>query len=177
MKIVAIIALLLLAVIGSTLLYAQMSLSRIEENIASQHPVEHLVVADVSQSISGTDSTKFLIFDTRPEDEFTVGHIANAIQVNPDISAAEFIKTFAADVQGKHLLFYCSVGKRSSILVERVEEDALEAGALSLANIRGGIFRWYNEGYSVVNAEGETDEIHPYDRFWGKLVQKRSSGK
>ena len=177
MKIAAILVLLLLTAIGSSLLYAQLSLSNIEAKIARDHPVDHRPVDEVKDLVSGKDSSNYLIFDTRPLKEFRVGHINKAIQVDPDINSDDFLSQYGEDLAGKHILFYCSVGKRSSILLERVEEAALKSGALSLANIRGGIFRWYNEGFAVVNSGGETDEIHPYDRFWGRLVNKRTPGK
>jgi hypothetical protein len=43
----------------------------------------------------------------------------------------------------------------------------------SSRNLRGGIFRWYNEGKPVVDASGMTDDIHKFDPIWGMMVERR----
>ena len=110
----------------------------------------------------------------RKKDEYEVSRLAQAIRVDPDMSAKAFADKYGSLLTEKNVVFYCSVGYRSSIFLERVEASATTAGARSLANLRGGIFRWYNKGYPVVNARGETDEVHPYDRIWGRLLKKRT---
>ena len=80
---------------------------------------------------------------------------------------------FSNKVKDKHLIFYCSVGYRSSVMADRVRDSAMKSGALSVANLRGGVFRWYNEGRVVHDATDTTDAIHPYDRVWGVFVNER----
>ncbi|MCF8063345.1 MAG: hypothetical protein K9M82_12565 [Deltaproteobacteria bacterium] len=58
--------------------------------------------------------------------------------------------------------------------VAEIRVEALAAGALSVLNLRGGLFRWYNEGHPVVDAQGETDDIYPFGPDWEHLVEKRS---
>ena len=95
---------------------------------------------------------------------------------DPDLAADEFARMFAGALKEKELVFYCSVGYRSSILLERVQQQALDAGVVSLANLRGGIFRWYNERRPLHDGTGKVDNVHRYDAFWGRLLKKRCLG-
>ena len=156
------------------LMYSQFTLDSVESKIARDYPITHLPVDTLKTALAGADSSSFLLFDVREKAEFDTSHIAGAIQVDPDLSAEDFIRHYGKRISTKHLVFYCSVGKRSSILAERVEAEALKLGAADVENLRGGIFRWYNDGYPVVDAQGETNAVHPYDDFWGQLLQKRT---
>jgi len=115
-----------------------------------------------------------LIFDTRAPTEYATSHIRWATRVSWRMPVAQFMKTYGAAIRGKHLVFYCSVGERSSRFVQRIREAALKHGALSVANLKGGIFRWYNEGLAVYGPSGKTDAIHPFNARWGRLLKKRS---
>ncbi len=89
------------------------------------------------------------------------------------MSLTEFLKRHGKQIQGKQVVFYCSVGYRSPEFLERVEAAALAKGARSLANLGGGIFRWYNEGLTVYDDQGPMDNIHPFDEDWSKLIKPR----
>ncbi|MGH7494114.1 MAG: rhodanese-like domain-containing protein [bacterium] len=153
--------------------YAQLSLDLLEKVMQSKFPILHLTWQALKQEIVSVDSSRYLLFDTRAPAEYQTSHIRSAIQVDPQMPAADFIKIYGDTLKDKHVVFYCSVGYRSSIFALRVEAGALKAGARSVANLRGGIFRWYNEANPVVDVEGETDQIHPYDSFWGVLIRER----
>jgi rhodanese-related sulfurtransferase len=157
-----------------SLILSQFTLENIEKQIEEEHRITHLDVSEVKEKISSADSLNYLLFDTREKEEYQKSHVRSAIWIDPDMQANEFIQKYGAQIRGKHLVFYCSVGKRSSIFAEQVNAKVLEGGASSLANLRGGIFRWYNNGYAVFNDAGTTDEIHPYNRYWGQLIKKRT---
>src|SRR5262245_43230845 len=157
--------------------YAQLSLDLLENVVESKFPILHLTWQDLKREIQSADSSRYVLFDTRARAEYQTSHIRSAIQVDPQLPAADFIRVYGDTLKGKDVVFYCSVGYRSSIFALRVEAEALKAGARSIANLRGGIFRWYNEANPVVDAHGETDEIHPYDSMWGMLVRERGTSK
>ncbi len=156
---------------------AQLSLDVIEKLVQSNFSVAHISWQDLKKAAAAPDSAPCLLFDTRAPEEYHTSHLRAAIQVDPQMPAADFIKTYGDTLQGKHAVFYCSVGYRSSQFAQRVQHDALKSGARSVANLRGGIFRWYNESNPVFDAGGITDNIHPYDPFWGKLVRERKKNK
>ncbi len=112
-----------------------------------------------------------LLLDAREADEFAVSRLDGAVRVAPKGSFAKSGLS-SDDISGKRVVVYCSVGWRSSIWAERNREALLEAGAVSVSNLKGGIFAWHNAGLDLVSGAGETRLIHPYDKTWGKLVER-----
>ncbi|MEE2873804.1 MAG: rhodanese-like domain-containing protein [Candidatus Latescibacterota bacterium] len=167
---------ILLLLLFSGTATAQPALALIERALALKHPVAQLKTDSLATRLSTQDSTGVLLFDVRRADEFAVSRIRGAVRADPDLSADEFARMFAGALKEKELVFYCSVGYRSSILLERVQQQALDAGVVSLANLRGGIFRWYNERRPLHDGTGKVDNVHRYDAFWGRLLKKRCLG-
>jgi len=146
-------------------------LSLVEKTIAGQFPVPTLDWQDLKAGLVSSDSSRFLLFDVRTPQEYEVSHLASAIRVDPDLPAEEFIKQYGDSLPGKCVVFYCSVGYRSAQLLQRLQKVLQAARVHSAANLRGGIFRWHNEGNPVVNATGPVQAVHPYNRFWGTLIR------
>jgi len=113
-----------------------------------------------------------LLFDVREADEFAVSHLAGARRLDPDMDAEDFIAEFGALIAGRDVVFYCSVGVRSARMAARLA-NAL-APAQSVWNLEGGIFAWHNAARPLRNAGGPTDFVHPYNRSWGRLVDRTS---
>ena len=155
-------------------LLAQPTLTLIEKTVAATHPVANITFNALKATLASTDSAKIVLFDTRKSDEYKMSHLRSAIRLDPDMDAAQFFKEYGAQIDNKEVVFYCSVGYRSSIFIERLQKQIAPTDTLSLTNLQGGIFRWYNEKNPVVDHQGETDAIHPYDNFWGKLIKKRN---
>ena len=150
----------------------QMTLPAIERWVAKEHPVPAISPERLDRLFSSDSMQKYVIFDVREQNEYEMSHLQNAVRVDPDLDAALFAKKYGKTIAQKHLVFYCSVGYRSSIFIEKVDTLARKIGAMSLANLTGGIFRWYNENLPVFDANGETNEVHPYNALWGKLLVK-----
>ena len=110
----------------------------------------------------------------REVDEFAVSRLPGAVRVQPGMSAAKFVAQYGALTKGKQVIFYCSVGVRSSKFAEAVKKQLANQGASGVANLTGGIFRWHNEQRELVNGNGQTDIVHPYNRRWGRLVNRKS---
>jgi hypothetical protein len=64
------------------------------------------------------------------------------------------------------VVVYCSVGYRSA----KVTAALQERGFTQVANLKGSIFRWANEGRPVVRGSTGVREVHPYDHTWGTLL-------
>ena len=153
---------------------AQTRLALTEKIVAMKYPVPNMTHGELEEKLASREAGRYLLFDTRAEDEYRVSHIASAEHVSPEMSADAFMAKYGDRLAGKRLVFYCSVGYRSSIFAERVLERARAAGADSVSNLRGGIFRWYIEGNPVVDEKGVTDEVHPYDKVWGALLAPKT---
>ncbi|WP_244535882.1 rhodanese-like domain-containing protein [Hymenobacter psychrotolerans] len=108
-----------------------------------------------------------VLLDTRTPAEYRVSHLAGAQFVNFDT----FEKAEFQDVpRDRTVVVYCSVGYRS----ERVGERLKALGFRNVRNLYGGIFQWVNEGQPVYNAQGLTQDVHPYSALWSTwLTQGR----
>lgn len=144
-----------------------------EKIVDWQYTVPNLKYSDLDEIIASEELNQYVIFDTRSMEEYETSHIRQAIQLDPTIIPEDFDKKYSEVISNKHVVFYCSVGYRSSAILQQLQEVSLKAGAISLQNLRGGIFRWYNEDLQVINEDGITNEIHPYDTLWGFLLKKR----
>ncbi|MEK7730186.1 MAG: rhodanese-like domain-containing protein [candidate division KSB1 bacterium] len=141
--------------------------------MSSQIAVPNVSWQELKARLSSSDSANFLLFDTRPREEYNVSHLSRAIQVDPQLPTEQFLAQYGDSLKNRNVVFYCSVGYRSSLFLQRAQKALAEKGAQAALNLQGGIFRWYNEGNLVVDANGPTDKVHPYDRIWGSLVKAR----
>lgn len=115
-----------------------------------------------------------LLLDVREKDEFSVSRIPGAQRVDPDTWTSTFLKGFKDKARGKTVVFYCSVGVRSSRLAASVQTGLKESGARAVYNLDGGVFAWHNAKRPLVNANGPTDYVHPFDSHWGTLVERQA---
>lgn len=148
------------------------TLDTVEKLIEKSHPIPNISVDAFFAKMASADSVDYLIFDARETEEFRRSHLKNAVRVSPGIAPEDFLKKFGDQIAGKKVVFYCSVGARSSALAEKILQN-VPTIADSVMNLRGGIFRWHNRGYPVYDAHGQTDDVHPYNFFWGKLLKTR----
>lgn len=139
--------------------------------IGRMHRVVNLTTDELAVMLAGSDPP--LLFDIRTVEEYEMSRISTAVRLDPGIGSDDFAARYGSLVEGRDLVFYCSVGQRSSELLEGLEGVCGKVGAKSFRNLGGGIFRWYNEGKMVVNASGMTDDIHEYDPIWGMMVERR----
>jgi len=114
-----------------------------------------------------------IIFDVREKREYAISHLQDAIHVTPDISSNVFLKLYGEKVTGKHAIFYCSVGRRSSALINRLNAHIENFKPSSMLNLRGGIFQWHNKNRPIYNREKPTEFIHPYNWFWSRLIDNK----
>ena len=149
----------------------QSPLGKIHQDIVSDYPaLSHISRTELQSRLKAKD---ILILDTRPIKEYNVSHIPGAIQVEPKMDAKAFLSTFGPQLRNKNLIVYCSVGRRSSILGNRLQSTIMSAGAQSIANLEGGLFGWHNDGRPLENTAGPTNDIHPYNVFWGRLIEDK----
>ncbi len=116
-----------------------------------------------------------ILLDVRPPDEFNVSHLPGAIQIDPDADVIDVRRKLGQIPPKARVVFYCSVGSRSSKLAARVGKDLIAEGVSSIANLRGGIFAWHNDGKMAVNAQGPTWNVHPYDSCRAPLLKPLAS--
>lgn len=156
---------------------ARSDLAAVEAKVVAQFPALNHMEPDALSAIISA-SQPVLIFDVREESEYAVSHLAGATRVAPNSDPAAFAASIAASAKGKAVVFYCSVGMRSSRLASKAAPHLMQSGAASVNNLRGGIFRWSNEGRPLEKgaaAPGKASNsgvtVHPYNASWGKLIE------
>lgn len=145
-------------------------LRRVEEDLAQRFAaLLHDAPARVAERMSA-DPSKVLLLDVRSEAEFAVSRIPGAIHVDSKVQPDAFRERFASLVDGRDVVAYCSVGQRSSRFATRLQSTLAAAGAASVGNLSGGIFRWHNERRNLVDDAGPSVRIHPFNAYWARFL-------
>lgn len=113
---------------------------------------EHILI-DLKQK------NKVYILDSREKKEFNISHIQSSRNVGYDNFD---LKTVNDIPKGAKIYVYCSIGYRSG----KIAEKLLKNGYTNVFNVYGGIFNWANNGYPLVNSNGNTTKVHGYDSDW-----------
>lgn len=148
------------------------ALSEMHQKISEDFPaVKHIT----TEAFAASEKENLILFDVREADEYNVSHISGAIQISPSLSLPDFTKAYRQQTEGKTVIFYCSVGLRSSIFANKSHKALTEIGSGPIYNLEGGIFKWHNEHKPLVEPDrNPTSYIHPYNYFWGRLVNRKS---
>ena len=102
--------------------------------------------------------------DARERGEFTVSHLPDALHIGYDDVDYSLLEDLNRD---SPLIVYCTVGYRS----ERIADNLRERGFNQVYNLYGSLYAWKLAGYPLLNDAGEpTDQVHTYNRKWGRLV-------
>ncbi len=110
------------------------------------------------------DKTPPFLIDVRSAKEYAVSHLRGAV----NLRTAQEIKTFLKDRQECKAVLYCSVGFRSSRLVNVLFGKSI----CDLENLEGSIFQWANEGRPVYRGPIQVRAVHPYGRRWAGLLNE-----
>ncbi|EGD75825.1 hypothetical protein PTSG_07944 [Salpingoeca rosetta] len=138
------------------------------------------------------DKKKRILLDVRPEEEYAISHLPDAIRVDPDnVEQAQEALREKGYKPGTPVVCYCSVGYRSSKLAQMLAEASTQAAAPTDStattqegkdnackvdpkdcyNLEGSIFKWANEGRPITNTSGGTaNKVHPYNGVFGHLL-------
>ena len=150
------------------------NLPAIHEDIVSRYAgVQHID----GGHLDALDAADIVLFDVREPEEYAVSHLHDAEPLNPSASKSDFLAAHGDRISGKTVVFYCSVGHRSSAKARELTE-ALEAqGATAVYNLKGGIFAWHNERRALYRDDERTRDVHPYNRRWGALIDDSAALK
>ena len=119
-------------------------------NGTANQPTSTQIIKDVRSPAAFTliqdnrNNPDFVILDVRTEDEFTQGHIENA--VNIDFYSETFQDELDSLDKDKKYLVYCQSANRSGNAIKIMEE----LGFREVYNMLGGIALWQAQNYPVV---------------------------
>lgn len=115
------------------------------------------------------EKKKFLLLDSREQEEYDISHIENANFVGYDKFKLEKLKSILPKDKNEPIVVYCSLGIRSENIAEKLQK----AGYTNVYNLYGGIFQWKNKDNPVIDTEGnETENIHAFDEDWSIWLKK-----
>lgn len=103
--------------------------------------------------------------DTRERAEYQVSRINDALWVGYQDFSLERLASISKQQQ---VIVYCSLGIRSQEIAQTLRQQ----GYTKVANLYGGLFHWINLGLPVVDDQGVTEAVHPYNSFWGKWLKR-----
>lgn len=166
------VAVVVLTIAAGDVIAMEPALEKIQRDIEKRHPHVRHINAD---EFSSLNKDNVVIFDVRKEAEYNVSHLDGAIRVDPDIKPAEFIGRHGDRLEGKTAVFYCSVGRRSSLLAARVIDLVQTKHAKGSYNLEGGLFHWRNENRPLTRHGQTTTFIHPYNIYWGRLIKDKEA--
>jgi rhodanese-related sulfurtransferase len=138
--------------------------SAVNRMIDQSHPdARHLSTDSLATLLADSTRPQPILLDTRPVEEYRVSHLKNAYRLDPEATTFPMLEDVPKDTL---VVAYCSVGYRSSGVVERLQA----AGFTNAYNLKGSIFRWANEGRPVYRNGQAVRQVHPYDAVWGQLL-------
>lgn len=144
-------------------------LDDIIKKIKEDYKVQHIS----NEQFRQIPTDNIVIFDVRKLKEYQVSHIKNAIHLDPKTSPDDFLKQHTDKLKGKTAVFYCSVGKRSSRMLSKLKAKLAETGIHQAYNLEGGAFKWHNDKIDFVKDNKVTRNIHPYNAYWGRLIENK----
>lgn len=147
-------------------------LQSVHQWIEEKYPaVDHVDSDEYLAEVAG--SNEVVVFDVREPEEYAVSHLEGAIQVDPEIDHDIFIQQYSKALSGKTVVFYCSVGRRSSLLADTVSDALIEAGSGDIYNLKNGIFGWHNESRPLTRNNQSIDYVHPYSWRWKRYLERK----
>jgi rhodanese-related sulfurtransferase len=121
-----------------------------------------LSTAELANWLADDSRPQPVLLDVREPAEFQVSHLRNAQQVSPAALPSDL--KLAKD---SPVVAYCSVGYRSSALVQRLRA----AGYSKVYNLHGSLFTWANDGLPLYQGNAPASKVHPYNNRWATLLK------
>jgi len=122
------------------------------------------------QELKETEETVYIL-DAREKKEYNISHIPNAQYIGYNKINKAVLKEIPKDAK---VVLYCSIGYRS----EKIGEKIRKKGFTNVHNLYGSIFEWVNQGYPVVDKDGQpTQKVHTYNKNWSQWVEEGKAEK
>lgn len=139
----------------------------IRRRIAENYPrVAGISTEELARRLEDAGRTKPVLIDVRAREEFAVSRLPGAVWAETEAQQRAVLDRQPAD---RPVVFYCSVGWRSARAADRWRR----AGRARVFNLDGSIFQWANENRPLFRDGQAVTVVHPYDRAWGALLDRR----
>ncbi len=138
-------------------------------HIRQKYPDVSQVSVDDLSIWMGSNGAPVLL-DVRREKEFLVSHLEGARRAE---SLDELLAALEGVPRDTLIVLYCSIGERSSRRARELGEQSFT----NVYNLEGSIFDWANRGFPVYRDSVEVGDVHPYNWWWGRLLNKELHAK
>lgn len=125
--------------------------------------VEWISTAELADWLANKGRPAPVLLDVRTPAEWDVSHLPGARRVDPNAPAESVAGGLPKETP---IVTYCAVGYRSGETATRLRA----AGFTNVRNLEGSIFQWANEHRPLVRGEEPVSQVHPYNSFWGRLL-------
>ena len=150
---------------------AQPDLDNLNAYIRSKFPdVPTVTTAQLAAELADPSRPTLTLLDVRSTEEFAVSHLTHALLVDPTDPLPASVADLPRDAP---IVTYCSVGYRSAQLAESL----LARRFTNVRNLEGSIFQWANEGRPLVSKGKATRAAHPYNKMWGRYLDRSHHAK
>lgn len=111
-----------------------------------------------AKQLKGLNKGAFILVDVRSPKERLVSTIPGSIDKN------RFEKIEASEMKDKQIIFYCTIGERSSRYATKFAELNKNA---KVSNLHGSILSWIQEGGPLEDSSKQnTKKVHVYSEAW-----------
>ena len=132
--------------------------------------VAWIAPGDFAQWRKDSSRSQPLLLDARTYPEYELSHLAGARRIDPIRPLLRHMEAFARDTP---IVVYCSVGYRSA----RVARWLGRQGFTNVRTLAGSLFEWGNDGRPMESNGQPTKQVHPYNEFWGGLLEAEVRAK
>jgi rhodanese-related sulfurtransferase len=126
--------------------------------------VRWIVTSDLARWLNDPTRAKPVVLDARSEPEFEISHLRAARRIDPYRPSLNPLAGFPKDTP---IVVYSSAGYRGA----RVASWLGEQGYPNVQNLGSSLFQWANEGKPLFRGTAATQVVHPYDGYWGWLLE------
>ncbi|MCH7548797.1 MAG: rhodanese-like domain-containing protein [Candidatus Krumholzibacteriota bacterium] len=152
---------------GACVQSGDLTWAAVNSTVHAKYPeVAHLTTSELSARMQSDSALAPILLDAREPDEYEVSHIHGAV-LAPDLDRT--LEALAGVGKDRAIIAYCSVGYRSGALAKELQER----GYTNVYNLEGSIFQWANENRPLYRGENRVVEVHPYNRKWRVLLDRR----
>lgn len=121
--------------------------------------VAHISTEELAIWLEDENKTDPMLLDARSKSEYAISHLRGADWMPHDLPE---IGSFMNGSKTTPIITYCSVGYRSAILAQRLQNMGYE----KVFNLKGSLFLWFSENRPVFCGEEIVSFIHPLNLFW-----------
>jgi rhodanese-related sulfurtransferase len=126
--------------------------------------VKWILTKDLARWLDDPSRPRPVVLDARSEPEFEVSHLRAARRIDPYRPSLNPLAGLPKDTP---IVVYSSAGYRGA----RVASWLREQGYPNVQNLGSSLFQWANEGKPIFRGEQPAQVVHPYDPYWGWLLE------